>query len=229
MMLFVMGVCLGSFFCVFAERMPIRQNFWSTRSQCPHCKQTLRFYELIPIVSFLSLKGRCLRCHTKIPLIYFIAECLYGFVFYIICCYPSLFGFPLSTLLTWMTSAFILSMIDIFYYEVDTWLLYTTTILLWINLYLVHAHFNWISAGCFLLLYHLSKRWSFIGEADLFLAFSWFPWLTFTQMFYLLWSASILGIVYYVYCMYILKKHHIMIPFIPFLSLGLLLTSLLQY
>ena len=223
-MLFVIGACLGSFFCVFAERMPLRENFWSTRSQCPHCKQTLRFYELIPLISFTFLKGKCSRCKIKIPKLYVVAECCYGLLLFSMVHYAHHFGFHLSSIVIWLTSAFVLSLIDMFYYEIDTWLLYAMTLVLWINLFLTHAHFHVATALVCILIYFLGQHWSFIGSADLFLALSWFSWLTFDQLYLLLWSASLLGVFYYYWSTSVLKKNIVAIRFVPFLSFGLLLS-----
>ena len=57
-LLFFLGATLGSFYHVVGYRMPIGQNFISGRSRCPSCSQQLKFYELIPIVSYVLQGGK---------------------------------------------------------------------------------------------------------------------------------------------------------------------------
>jgi leader peptidase (prepilin peptidase)/N-methyltransferase len=80
------ALCIGSFLGVVVHRLPImlerngRQsseifNLWLPFSFCPHCKVTLRFREMIPIFSYLFLRGKCHSCQSKISLHYFLIEC----------------------------------------------------------------------------------------------------------------------------------------------------------
>lgn len=77
---FTIGACFGSFLNAIIYRlhegMPI-----TTRSICPQCKRKLHVADLIPIVSFLLLKGKCRYCSTRIPLRYLLVEMLLGFIF----------------------------------------------------------------------------------------------------------------------------------------------------
>lgn len=222
-MLFILGACLGSFFCVFAERMPQRENFWSTRSHCPHCQRKLHFYELIPMVSYLVQKGSCRTCKAKIPFLYFSAELLFALLLETLFFLHIWSRFSLTSLIIWLTSAFILSLIDWLYFEVDTWLLYLTTFILWSVLFYEQRPFQFITALVCYLIYLIGKQWTFIGAADLFLAFSWFPWLTFTQSYLLVWSASLVGLSYYAYRRFTTSSKVILIPFIPCMTVGLIL------
>ena len=52
-LLFFLGATLGSFYHVVGFRMPIGENFINDRSRCPSCSKQLKFYELIPIVSYM--------------------------------------------------------------------------------------------------------------------------------------------------------------------------------
>ncbi|WP_051910388.1 prepilin peptidase [Carnobacterium pleistocenium] len=75
------GGCFGSFLMVVGLRVPIHQSIVFPRSHCSTCHRTLRFYELIPILSYLIQKGRCRNCQQRISILHPLAEALTGFIF----------------------------------------------------------------------------------------------------------------------------------------------------
>lgn len=78
--LFVVGLCLGSFVNALVWRLKTKRNWVSDRSICTHCKHRLAAVDLIPLLSWLYLRGRCRYCHKKIddnPLV----ELLMGVLF----------------------------------------------------------------------------------------------------------------------------------------------------
>ncbi|MDR1691953.1 MAG: prepilin peptidase [Oscillospiraceae bacterium] len=62
----VFGGCIGSFLNVVIYRLPRRSFLSKARSFCPSCGATLRWRDLIPVVSWLMLRGRCRVCRAKI-------------------------------------------------------------------------------------------------------------------------------------------------------------------
>ena len=78
---FLLGLCVGSFLNVLADRLPKGQDVLWGRSRCDHCHRTLRWFELIPIVSFVSQGGRCRRCHKRLSFQYPIVELVVGLGF----------------------------------------------------------------------------------------------------------------------------------------------------
>jgi len=72
--LFILGLLVGSFVNVLIDRLPRAESVLWGRSHCDHCKKILRWYELVPVVSFLIQKGRCRRCRKKLSLQYPIIE-----------------------------------------------------------------------------------------------------------------------------------------------------------
>ncbi len=64
--LFIIGMCLGSFFLVVGWRIPKKESLL-TRSHCDDCQQTLGARDLIPVLSYLILKGKCRKCQKKDP------------------------------------------------------------------------------------------------------------------------------------------------------------------
>lgn len=77
---FVFGAALGSFTKVLADRSLKRQGI-NGRSYCPGCKTTLRWYDLLPVISFILIKGRCRYCRRKIGLEYIVIEIISGIIF----------------------------------------------------------------------------------------------------------------------------------------------------
>lgn len=75
------GLLLGSFFNVVGLRLPLNQTFINGRSRCPSCKQTLSWYELVPVLSFLLQTGKCVHCKTRISWMYPFIELATAFLF----------------------------------------------------------------------------------------------------------------------------------------------------
>ena len=71
------GAIFGSFLNMAIYRIPRRISIWKkTRSFCPSCNATIRWYHNIPIISYLALRGRCGYCKKPIPVRYLIVEIL---------------------------------------------------------------------------------------------------------------------------------------------------------
>lgn len=79
--MFVLGAVFGSFFNVCISRLPHERSIFSPPSHCPSCKTRIKSYDLIPILSYLLLKGRCRVCRAKISLRYPLVELLTGLLF----------------------------------------------------------------------------------------------------------------------------------------------------
>jgi len=76
--IFLVGLCIGSFLNVCIYRLPASQSIVHPRSKCPKCGKLIAFYDNLPILSFLWLKGRCRHCGVKIGLRYPAVELLAG-------------------------------------------------------------------------------------------------------------------------------------------------------
>lgn len=71
---FIFGLIWGSFANVCIWRIPQGISIISPRSHCPNCKNPILFYDNIPIISYIVLKGKCRYCRKKIPLTYPLVE-----------------------------------------------------------------------------------------------------------------------------------------------------------
>lgn len=79
--IFAFGCCIGSFLNVVIYRLPREKSLVKPGSACPGCGQPIRFYDNIPLVSWMLLRARCRHCKTRISVRYFIVELLTGSVF----------------------------------------------------------------------------------------------------------------------------------------------------
>ncbi|MDD8049352.1 MAG: prepilin peptidase [Thomasclavelia sp.] len=124
---FIIGTCLASFINVVVYRIENHESFIKGRSHCNNCLKTIRWYDLIPILSFILLKGRCRYCKDKIPLRGFIIEIIGGLIGLI--CYLE-YGIRINTLIVLILSMILLtiSLIDIDTMEIPNGLIITMSI-----------------------------------------------------------------------------------------------------
>jgi prepilin signal peptidase PulO-like enzyme (type II secretory pathway) len=123
--IFIFGASIGSFAGVVVARHNVSSP-WKGRSKCMHCGKSLSFFELVPIFSYLFLKGRCKKCGVKIGKEYFFIELFSGFIF--VLAYqnllqkyfdPSSFDFNLFSAISFslfFTFLFFIFLIITFYY-----------------------------------------------------------------------------------------------------------------
>ncbi|MFA5014447.1 MAG: prepilin peptidase [Actinomycetota bacterium] len=78
---FVTGLVAGSFLGVVAYRLPRRLSIIKPASFCSSCKKKIPFYDNIPVLSFIILKGRCRYCKNKIPVNNLLIEIITGVLF----------------------------------------------------------------------------------------------------------------------------------------------------
>jgi len=74
--LFLFGLCIGSFLNVCIYRLPLEASIVKPRSKCPRCDTPIAFYDNIPILSYLLLRGRCRNCRVPIGIRYPLVEVL---------------------------------------------------------------------------------------------------------------------------------------------------------
>lgn len=79
--IFLTGIVFGSFFTLAVYRIPRKENIVFGRSHCTSCNHRLEFLDLIPILSYIFLKGKCRYCGEKIRLRYLLLEVFSGLVF----------------------------------------------------------------------------------------------------------------------------------------------------
>jgi leader peptidase (prepilin peptidase)/N-methyltransferase len=114
---FLYGIVIGSFLNVLIYRLPKKENIVTTRSHCMSCGYPLQWYDLIPLFSFLALRGRCRKCKTKLSVQYPLIEGLNG-VLYLVAF--ARYGLSIDSLLycLLLSALLALSVIDFRTYEI---------------------------------------------------------------------------------------------------------------
>ena len=105
-LIFIFGLIIGSFLNVVICRLKTKESIFFTRSKCPKCGVVLKWYDLIPVLSFLIQKGKCSYCRGKISLQYPIVEIITGLLFL------QIFNFKFLILNEFL----ILNYLNLFYY-----------------------------------------------------------------------------------------------------------------
>ena len=100
---FILGCIWGSFSNVCIYRLPNEQSIAKGRSFCPSCKEQIKWYDNIPFLSFIFLKGKCRKCGNKISSQYFLVEFISAISFIIV---YHLYGISITTLLLIILSIF---------------------------------------------------------------------------------------------------------------------------
>ncbi|MBW2513658.1 MAG: prepilin peptidase [Deltaproteobacteria bacterium] len=112
LILFVFGSCIGSFLNVCIYRLPNSKSIVYPPSACPGCQAPIRFYDNIPILSFLLLRGKCRSCQASISIRYPMIELMAGL--FAVCVYLK-FGLTPEALITYLliASLVVITFIDL--------------------------------------------------------------------------------------------------------------------
>lgn len=235
--IFIAGLCVGSFLNVVICRLPEKRSIVKSRSSCPHCKEIIKPYDLLPLVSFCVLKGQCRQCKKKISWQYPIIELITGLIFVATTYYYQTIGGIYNPLL--IRDLVILSaLIVVFATDFKYMLIFdAVTVPMMVfafvaNIFLLGNSSNYLSlslnylaagiigAGFFFLQYYFSKgKW--VGAGDIRLGLLMGLILGWPKIIVALFFAYVVGAI----CSLILvavktKKMNSQIPFGVFLSLA---------
>lgn len=114
----IFGLIFGSFFLVVATRLPEGNSIIKPGSHCDNCKHELKWYELIPIVSYALQKGKCRSCGAKIPFITVIIEIITAFAF-MLPYYLYQFDYKFYALIILLSLTIIIFISDFKYYIIN--------------------------------------------------------------------------------------------------------------
>jgi prepilin signal peptidase PulO-like enzyme (type II secretory pathway) len=227
--IFVLGICIGSFLNVAIDRIPSGESIAKGRSYCDHCKKTLRWYELLPIVSWVLQGGKCLRCKKTLSIQYPVIELITGLGFvYIVHTLPSSLIISISSFIIF--SVLLVTLVVDLKYELISdvhmaIVFIATSILHYTSLQSISSVIPYLLAGlgASLLFFFF---WAFsggkaMGFGDVELAFilgflAGFPAIVF-GLYIAFLTGAVLGVILILKGNKTLKSH---VPFGPFLIAG---------
>lgn len=160
---FIYCSLIGSFLNVVIYRLPKNQDIIFQRSSCPKCGHKIRWYELIPIISFLFLFTRCSQCKTKISWRYPLTELIIGIMGVYLA--PSHWNFDNSIIFLFYFSIFCIFMCH-FQIDLAHKILPDSLNIILFSLFLSYSvlHFSvfhWLLGGAIGLLFPLLVTWIF--------------------------------------------------------------------
>lgn len=117
LIIFLYGIVIGSFLNVLIYRIPIKENIATDRSHCTKCGAVIKWYDLVPLFSYIFLRGRCRNCDAKISIQYPLIEAFNGFGYVLIF---AIKGFSWQSILFCITYSIliVISFIDFRTYEI---------------------------------------------------------------------------------------------------------------
>lgn len=228
---FIFGSILGSFYHVIATRFTKGESIVSPKSHCEKCNHQLSWYELIPIISYLLLGGKCRSCKTKIPLSYLLMELCTGILFAV--CYH-VFGLTLELIvaLIFVSSLIIIIISDIEYMIILDEIIASSCIIiiiLYLSLFGLEFTVNKILSAilAFITMYvikligdHLFKRES-MGGGDIKLMFLFGLVIGYPLSICNIFLATFIAFPIAIYLL--LSRKDNLIPFGPFLAMAAIL------
>ena len=238
-LLFLLGLCVGSFLNVFIDwSVGKRKSLFTPPSYCDHCEHRLGFWDLIPVFSFLFLRGRCRYCGKQILLQYPLVELATGLVFVAVAgignrelVSDSFAGFqfliPYAYSLLVFLTLIVVFVTDLRYGVIpDRVILPAIFLSLPYSLFVMHNSLltALVVAFAFFLLYFFSKGKA-LGFGDVKLVFFLSLTLGFPYVILALWISFVLGgLVAGILLFLGKKKLKDEIPLGPFLVIGTVLT-----
>ncbi|MGT2799067.1 prepilin peptidase [Streptococcus marmotae] len=205
-LLFFLGASLGSFLGVVIDRFP-DESILFPASHCNHCKQPLKWWDMIPILSQLVMRSKCRYCQTKIPYWYLGLETISAGLILLL-------AFDVISVLqcALLFAGLVLTIYDIKHqeYPLMIWLFFTFLALLLSSL-------NWVFCGLIALALLAEKYNLNIGSGDFFYLASLSLLFSFTEILWIVQLASVFGLL--IFKLFQPKS----LPFVPCLFLASLI------
>jgi prepilin signal peptidase PulO-like enzyme (type II secretory pathway) len=232
---FLFGICIGSFLNVVIDRFPSGQSIAKGRSYCDFCRKTLRWYELVPVLSWILQSGTCRRCHKKLSPQYPIIEIVTGIGFAFLAHMFSYSPIVLLVALMLFSLFLVVSIIDLKYElisDVHMCCIFVTTMIFhYLTFHSFSGFIPYLVAGLgaslLFLLFWIFSKGKAMGFGDVELAFvlgflAGFPSIVY-GLYIAFLTGAILGVILIVRGNKTLKSH---VPFGPFLITGTMIAML---
>ncbi|MBC1805485.1 MULTISPECIES: prepilin peptidase [Listeria] len=221
-----------SFVQVAGECFPIKKSFLFRFSECNYCQKPLAFSHIIPICSFLFLKGKSKCCGRSIPVIYFLMELItpmYTLLIYIQFSFSYLFF--IYCIIYYFLAFFFVT--DIFYlYVPNSILLLFVCILFLLFILFNQSWMDLIYSGVmsslfYLLFFSIFRKGIGLGDIKILIILSTF--LGFKVGYYIFFLAIILGTIILFTALLLKKlKKNKQVPFVPYIYASFLIVSILM-
>lgn len=231
MFVFILGIIIGSFLNVCIYRIPNTISIVYGRSQCPKCKHQLNFLDLMPLFSYLLLKGKCKYCDTKISPRYFFVELLTGILFTLI---YRIHGYTILTILHFIFTSVLIVIAYIDYdtmdiYDYNHYLIFLLGILRYLLVHDISLQEQLLGAILLtiplLVLYYITKDG--IGGGDVKLIASCGFYIGIPHIIVSFFISTISACIFVILLVLIKKKNRKdQIPFGPFLCSGFIIAIL---
>lgn len=232
------GTIVGSFLGVVIDRVPLGKSIIWGRSHCDYCQRDLRWFELVPIFSYVIQRGKCLRCKRRLSWRYPLIEVLTGVLFGVLWIFisPSLLAYFSAVIIG--CSLLCILVIDLDHMIIPDGLVLTTTIgaIMYhifsdTGLWILLQNYVLTGIGSYIIFYGLwriTKRRG-IGFGDVKLSFALGLIVGSPQVIISLYGAFLTGaIVGIILLLYGRKTMKSAVPFGPFLILGVVIACFLD-
>jgi prepilin signal peptidase PulO-like enzyme (type II secretory pathway) len=239
---FIFGLIIGSFLNVVILRLNTQKSLGG-RSACMSCMNKLSWYELLPVLSFLGLRGRCRNCKTKISIQYPLVELITGLIFAglflkfqeFFFWHTFIFSFTYAYFAIMFSFLIVIATYDLKHKIIPDSLSFAFGFLAFLSLFFSFNHIPtlWqffsgpLTAFPFAFFWLISSgKWMGLGDAKLALGIGWFLGfsLALSALFLAFWIGAVVGIALVIFSpKYGMKSE---IPFAPYLVLGALLVFL---
>ena len=226
----IYGLCIGSFLNVCIFRIPASRSLIKPSSSCPKCNKAIRFYDNIPVLSYIILLGKCRSCKSPISIRYPLIELLTGLVW--LFSYLR-FGFTLECI---VYIIFLSTLIVITFIDLDHRIIPDVISLPGIPLFFLGALFipetGWrnslfgilLGGGSLLIVakgYHLFTKQEGMGGGDIKLLAMIGALIGWKGVFFTIFVSSAIGTIVGLGVMIITRNNlKLAVPFGPFLSIG---------
>ncbi|KKP22467.1 MAG: Type 4 prepilin-like protein leader peptide-processing enzyme [candidate division TM6 bacterium GW2011_GWF2_28_16] len=240
--LIIIFLCWGSFLNVVAYRSIFDKNFFQKRSTCNNCNGLIKFYDNIPVISYLILKAKCRQCKAKISVLYPVIEILTSLIltllffniFYInnnfifynknILEFFAYFIFFSALIISTRTDLEALVIPQAFsIYLVPVGFIFAYFNLLKINFWdsIIGAFFGYLILFLTAKIFKFFTKKEGLGEGDMELLALIGAFIGFAGVWYTILIASLTGsLIGVIYLLITKKTRDLQIPFGPFLSFG---------
>lgn len=234
---FIFGCVMGSFYHVVATRLSNDESIISPGSHCPRCNYSLKWYDNIPVISYILLKAKCRKCNSKIPISYLVVEIVTGLLFAV--SYHS-FGMSREQLisLVFISSLIIIIISDIEYMIIlDEVLIFASLVIVVLYIVLfgleIGAYHIYSGIGAFLVMYLIKilgdkafKKES-LGGGDIKLMFLFGLVLGFPMSIITIFLATFIA--FPIALIILITSRDNVIPFGPFLSMAAILIFIAKW